>query len=207
MKGAQSRTGHFATALAALIVGIALAACGGGSSGTGAQATVPSTTLGSATSYVMPSRITAAYVERVLSALESVQARAGGAIVESHSLSPAAVADLRAIFARDVLVDQVNLWVSQIPGGLGAYKVPVGPVRDRVTSLITAKPTCIFVSVVRDFSAVTMKPPPRHTSYVELLPASLDTYAKPLNPTPWVFGEIGYPSSSQLPPNPCVGSS
>jgi hypothetical protein len=205
MKRAHGRIGHFATAttLPALL---ALAGCGSSKPAPTTQATVPTSTISATASYAVPNRITTAYVQRVLNVLERLNSAAGADIVDNGRLTNVAVSDLKAIFAPDLFAAQVNLWVNDITSGLKGFRHPSGLVVDHVTNIFSADSSCVFVGVIRDVSAVTLTPPPPHTTYVQLVPAHVAIDPGHLNPTPWAFEMLGPSTNNDRPANPCAAS-
>ncbi len=80
-------------ALALVPVPILAAGCGSSTASAGPGATVPraaSTSTTSADPYAIPSPITAAYVQRVLDAIEAINAETAGIVVQQRALVPEA---------------------------------------------------------------------------------------------------------------------
>jgi hypothetical protein len=207
MKGAQSRTGHFATAFLLCVAACALAACGGSASASGPQATVPVTTIASSASYAIPRQITAPYVQRVLNALNAVDGDATRLIVAHRSLIKPAVYRLQAIDADSWFTEVTSTWADDLASGLQNYRSVPGNQRDTVQKIISASPSCVYVQAVSDFRASTVTPEPPHVNYIELvrLPPGRDKGG--WNTTPWMIGVEGWNSQGLMPSDPCTSAS
>jgi hypothetical protein len=152
--------------------------------------------------YAVPSKITPAYVQRVLNALEGVNARATRLIVENHRLVPEAQEILKAIDAPNEYPLQEKIWNNDIQGGLANYRTNPGVVRDRLLHVISAGPGCIYAAIVRDYREVDINPPQTHTSYIGLK-RTLHNTGIIVNPTPWSIAFLGYTTTGAQPPDPC----
>lgn len=170
----------------AVAVSLLVASCGG------SHSTDP---------YAVPSRITPAYVQRVLNALEGVNGRATRLIVQNHRLVPQAVEILRAIDSNEEYPAQHEIWVNDIRSGLSNYLDPPGSVQDTLHRVLAANDKCIYASIVRDYSKVDIVPPTVHTTYIGLQRRASRNAA--INPTPWRISFLGYSATGSIPPNPC----
>lgn len=74
-----------------------------------------------------------------------------------------------------------------------------------VTRMITAKPTCIYAQVVRDFRPVKGTVTGQ-VAWVGLRPISALADQGQHNPTPWMYVVDGVMPDLSEPPNPCAGS-
>jgi hypothetical protein len=193
-----------------LLSGLAAAACGGAKANVGSGATVPravSTSTTSSDPYAIPSPITAAYVQRVLAALDAISADAIRIVIAQGRLVPDAARRLRAISTSTSFEQQSMIMLNQIGGGLANYRKTPGPVRDTVQELILARPSCIFASLTRDLSAVEKQPETLPTNFVVLRPRSSGDDPTNLNPTPWVIDFLGYDNTGAPIANSCVTQS
>ncbi len=142
--------------------------------------------------YSVPATITSAYVQGVLDRLEGVTAQATALIVSTDDLPPQAIATLRAVNSSAFYGQQLAIWVQTLSSGTGNFLPSPGPVTDRLSRLISASRTCIFVMVTRDYSASEKGSPSPSTAYVVLRSSVPADDPGHLNPTPWVFDFIGY---------------
>ena len=169
------------------------------------QATVPVTSA-TADPYAVPAKITPAYVQRVLDALEGVNGEATARIVALHRMDDQSAFLLRAVFGDQEFQTQTQSWASQVAVGLKNYKSSPRPIRDQVQALISGTPRCVFVSVRRDFGGVAINPPPSHVSYIELVPLIPSDDPRHVNPTPWAIGLAGVNSAGVQPQDPCASA-
>lgn len=182
-----------------------LAACGGGNSAaTGPQATVPDTTVGSPTSYAVPSHITNGYVQRVMNALDAIDGDATRLIVSQRALVPQAVYRLRAINS-DTWFTQVSAtWADQLSSGLAHYRARPGNQKDKVERVISGRSDCVFAEIQSDYSAVSTAGHSVAVNFVQLLPEPSGHDPKGLNPTPWLINIEGSNSRGLQPSDPCA---
>lgn len=199
-----------------LLAGIT-AACGSGAPpGPGATVprgtpTAPATSSTTATTgpdpYAVPPVITKPYVQRVLDALEAVNGQATRLIVANKSFVPAAAARLRAIDSRAEFAVQSSIWSNDLAHGLANYVPDPKDVVDQVTGIVTAAPSCVFLTAARNYTGVDRDPPPLHTSFFALKAKPILPGSEAYNATPWVISFLGYTASGSEPPNPCASSS
>jgi hypothetical protein len=155
--------------------------------------------------YAVPPKITAAYVQRVLNALEGVNGAIAREVVSTRTFNNSAAVMLRAITTPDEFSREANLWATEVGGGLNNFVDNPGAVHDSVSSLLSAQSACVFVSVYRNFSAVARTPPPNHLSFIQLVPKAAGNDPQRINPTPWAFGFVGFSNTGGSPGDPCVG--
>jgi hypothetical protein len=188
------------------IVPVLAAACGGSTASAGPGATVPHaapTSTTSADPYAIPSPITAAYVQRVLEELDQIDVAATRIVLAQRSLVPDAARLIRSISTSSSFSDQSMIVLNQIDHGLNNYRPNPGPVRDTVTQVVAADPSCIFVGALRDYSELEKAPPPLHTSYFMLQPRKPEDDPARINPTPWVIAFLGYNTDGSPMENRC----
>ena len=152
---------------------------------------------------VVPAVITPAYVDSVFVALNHVAGNATRALVASHLVSSQVVADLRAIFNDPLFQDQLtSARAALTTGGLSNVVQDPGDSVTSVKQVVSATPSCVFVQVWTDFSAVDVHPPSSPAvDYVELrLKPARDDPAH-LNDTPWAI------SAEQVSTTPATVSS
>jgi hypothetical protein len=189
------------------IVPVLAAACGGTTASAGPGATVPraaSTSTTPTDPYAIPSPITAAYVQRVLDAIEAINAQMGTIVVEQRDLPPEAARLLRSVTTADEFATQSQILLNQLDRGLPGYRNPPGPVRDAVQRLIFASTSCIFLTATRDFSAVITPAPASPVSYFVLRRVQPEDDPTHINPTRWVQAFLGYNSDNSPPEDTCI---
>ncbi|MEA2902439.1 MAG: hypothetical protein QOH36_2326 [Actinomycetota bacterium] len=188
---------------AALATGVA---CGGKDEPRVPTATVPPGTT-TTNPYAVPEVIDEAYVNRVLAGLDQRVGDITRLVIESRALSPEALDQLRTIYVGDSLELSIKGFQGDVRADFAGYRQPPGNKTTTVTELITARPTCIFAKVHKDFSAVGVDPDPSlATQWVALVPS--DTVLDPsgYNPTRWVFTYDGFRRDLSAPPDPCAAS-
>ncbi|HZT67126.1 MAG TPA: hypothetical protein VFA11_15160 [Acidimicrobiales bacterium] len=154
----------------------------------------------------MPAKITPAYVQRVLNALETVNGESLRLILSQHAFPAGAAVLLRAINTPDEFQRQTGLWGQEIAQGLKNYKANPGVVHDQLARELSANPQCIFTQVNRDFSAVAVTSPPPHITFIELRSKDPSQDPEHVNPTPWVFAFVGFSSTGGQPADPCAST-
>lgn len=190
-----------------LLALVAAGSCGGDKApaATGATVRKAAPTTVPADPYAVPATIDKAYLDRVFAALERVDGDATRIIVAKGTMVPDASARLRAIYAEDEFQAQVNLWLDiVIQKQLDRFKNPPGDRLSRVDRVLTGRRDCVFVGVLRDYSAITSTTSPPAVEYVTLRPADAARDQANLNPTPWMISSEGYKSDGSVPRDPCV---
>jgi hypothetical protein len=199
------RLGTYVAGATLAIVPVLAAACGGTTASAGPGATVPqaASTTTPADPYAIPSPITAAYVQRVLNELDSINADAMRIVLTDRSLVPDAARRIRAVNTSASFSQQSMILLNQIDAGLTNYRVPPGAIRDVVLSVISGNSSCIFATVTRDYSALEKTPEKSPTTYVALRPRGPEDDPTNVNPTPWVIDFLGYNRSGAPVANSC----
>lgn len=206
MKGLRPRIGQCAWRVALLPMCAALAACGGSAAARQTQATVPDTTIPPINSYAVPPHITAAYVQRVLNALDKVDGDATRLIVANRSLIPAAIYRLKAIDSDPWFTEVSDTWADQLAQGLKGYRLHPGEKKEIVEQVISATPVCVFAKVLTDYSQVSTKVQHPQTNYLQLIPLPVGRDSYHYNVTPWLINVEGYNSQGLVPGDPCAAS-
>lgn len=157
--------------------------------------------------YAVPATIDAAYVNRVLEALDAALGDVYRLVIRTRDVSPEVIDRLNAIYLNR---DDVNLELQAIQRGMRegftGFKDPVGNPKSTVTELITASPSCIFARFAPDNSAMAVKSDgPSAPEWVGLQPADPARDPNHYNGTPWMIATEGllFPNGSP-PPNPCA---
>lgn len=136
---------------------------------------------------VVPAVITPAYVDAVFVALNHVYGNASRTLRADHAVTPAARADLRAIFGDPAYGAQLQAAQQAVDQGvINNIRPNAGDLVTTVTRLVTALPTCIFVEATTNFSAVQVKPTPTPASeFFQFAPKQARNDPEHINPTPW----------------------
>jgi hypothetical protein len=195
-----------------VIVASALAtgACSKGASKAGPSATAPGAPAQTTTTdpYAVPPVIDAAYVNRVLEALDAAVGDVVRLIIRTHDVSPEVFDRLGAVYLRR---EDVNLFLSSIQRsmreGFTGFRADPGNKRSTVAELLSASTSCIYVRVARDYSQVANHPDPGPSmEWVGLQPRDSSRSPYNYNPTPWMIALEGVTSNLTQPPSPCAGS-
>lgn len=167
-------------------------------------ATVPAPTT-TTNPYAVPAVIDAAYVNKVLVALDTVLGDAIRSMVAAGTITTDGYDKLRAIFGNtELLQNAVSLLEIQMRDGFREYKRSPGNRKTVVSQLISARPTCIWSRVERDYSAVDAIPgTPVNPQWVALKPLDPSRDPKHLNPTSWALHYDGFTRDRSDPPNQC----
>jgi hypothetical protein len=187
------------------------ALAGGGACGADDEPSVPTATVPQGTTttnpYAVPPVIDETYVNRVLAGLDQTVGDVTRLVVGSRTLSPEALDRLRTIYIGDSLEISIKGFQGDVRADFAGYRQPPGNKTTTVTELITARPTCIFAKVHKDFSAVGVDPDPSlATQWVALVPGDATLDPSDFNPTGWVFTYDGFRRDLSAPPDPCAGS-
>jgi hypothetical protein len=146
----------------------------------------PTTTL--PVTATVPAQITVAYVDAVLAKLNHVYGDAVRATVAAHRLTPAAIADLSAIYSVKLGAEEQKIFLEDIREGLGGIRPHPGDRVSRVTKLVSASPACIYARITTIYDAVDKRHPPTPADeYVELSRKAEPQAALALNPTAWIY--------------------
>lgn len=196
---------------ALLALSLLAAACGSSQPSQPPQATVPqaagTTTPATAVAtdpYAVPPVITKPYVQKVLNALEAVNAQATDLIVANKNLVPAAAARLQSIYTDSQFTAQTRHLLTVLATGVGhTFRSDPGRITDAAARIVSASPTCVYLVTTRNYSTVVNNPPPPQQTYIALNRRTASV-SLGLNPTPWVFAFLGYNTDGSMPANPCA---
>jgi len=203
------------TAIAAVAVALALVAStacskGGadrGSAGAGPTNTVatepPQTTT--TNPYAVPAVIDAAYVNRVLAALDATVGDVTRLVMQTKTIPREAYDRLRAFYGTD---SELQGAIDNIQGAMlrnfSGYKPQPGNKLTTVTQLVTATNKCVFVRVSRDYSAVGVNALTADTQWIGMRPLDIARDPNRYNPTMWAVVYEGFPPDHTQPANPCA---
>jgi hypothetical protein len=155
--------------------------------------------------YAVPAVIDAAYVNRVLAALDAAVGDVVRLLSRVDRLQPEAINRLKALYTPTELPKQVDALRRDSEDGFSHLRPNPGNIISTVTQLITSRTDCVFASVSRDYHLVSDNPDPRlFAQWVALVP--LDPVNDPghYNPTPWALTYDGFEESLLPPENPCA---
>ena len=192
------------TAFAVLLA----AACNSASRGSPGGATVPTepaTTTTTAASYDVPAVTDAAYVEKVIAALDHVLGDGIRLMVREGTLTVGFLDHIVAIYSEEQFERKQLLWATDLEEDLKRRPpVPGDPVT-KVQRLVKAEPTCIVAAVDRSFAATVIGEEVRPTQqeYIALVPRKPGRDPRGLNPTPWVMSFDAALQSGGEPEDPC----
>ncbi len=200
------------TAIQAVLAGIVLAAsaaCSDSSadkaSPTATVATEPPRTT-TTDPYAVPATIDIAYVNRVLAGLDAAVGDVTRLVVRTRAITQEAYDRLKAIYA-DPSFMQISIdgYERDIRQNFRSYKVPPGNPKSTVSRLITARQSCIFVQVSRDYTPVGTDPLAElQTQWVGLTLLDRPPDPNGYNPTAWAYTYDGFPSDRTQPTDPCA---
>lgn len=185
-----------------LVAALLLGACNGGSDGSDDTLPPrPSSTDTSLPDYSVPEVIDAAYVEKVMAALDRVYGDAIRTLARERRITQEFLERLVAIYTPDEFKLAQDIWVRDAAGGLEGLLANPGDPRTTVTRLVRSDHDCVVAGVDRTFEATRSRPdkptPPR---YIALIPKKSEL---PLNPTPWLISFDGFKDDGSEPKEPC----
>lgn len=188
---------------------LVLAACGSDPKKAASPgATVPTLPPQTTTTnpYAVPAVIDVAYVNRVLAGLDAAQGDLTRLVVNAKTITPEAIDRMKALYATPQRIqNDIDLFQDDMRAGFSNYLPHLGDVKTMATQLITARPSCIYVKVDRDYSAVSRSPDPRYRAQWIAL-RSIASVNLTYNPTAWSLLYDGFESNFQAPSaDPCTG--
>ena len=196
--------------LAGLLLAASAAACDSdsgaarsSSSNTVATEPAPTTTT---SPYAVPAVIDEAYINRVLAGLDAAVGDVLRIVMRTKTIPPEAYDRLRAIYADPTFMQvKIDGYQRDIREQFKSYRPTPGNRASTVSRVISARPSCVFVEVRRDYSAVGLNPLAQlDKQWVGLRP--LDTSRDPggYNPTSWALIYDGFPPDRSQPIDPCA---
>ena len=185
----------------AVVLALCLGACGGSAHTAAPPATVPraTTTTAPADPYAIPAVIDANYLNRVFVALDHIDGDAARIIVSNWRLVPPATDRMAAIYFTSEFTAQTNLWLDLLDQP-NRFKPQVGDRKTTTRRIITARQSCVFAEIERDYTAITVDAKPPSASYVAMKASA----PSQLNPTPWKIDFVGTRSDGAQPGDPCA---
>ena len=193
----------------AIAVGLAGGACSDGGTST-ADPTVPTaapSTTAPATPdvSVIPATIDEPYLNAVLAALDEIDGQATRIIKSTKSFAKEAAGLLRAIYSTEAFDNESEVWFIALARSpdLDGIRPNPGNRRTVVERIIAASPSCTWLAVRRDRSAVNTDPNPDRIEYIALVPKEPAIDPAGSNPTPWMISADGFRDDTREPSKPC----
>jgi hypothetical protein len=190
-------------------LGLGLAACRDGGA-SGADDTLPppatSSTTAAPPSYDVPAVIDAAYVARVMQALDRVYGNGVRHLAQVRTVDEEFLKHLVAIYTDRYFRLAQEAWVKDVAQGLpGLLERPGDPVTT-VSLLLRTEKACVLAAVTRDLGPMRTNPlPDPGQHYVALVPKDPVRDPAGINPTPWMVSFDGVPRGDVPPEQPCDG--
>jgi hypothetical protein len=188
--------GGFKVGIVVLLAGsVLLAGCGGKTDDVArfdpmAQTSDATTTSTTVDPYAVPAVIDAAYVERVLNALDKVRADVRNHIMDTKQYSPEDDARIRATYSSTQVARVVDEMRDASIVGIPTIRPGSGPSVLTVTKLRFANSSCISAEVTVDERPNQLRPS-APLSAVFILRA--EAHDKTLNPTPYMRARATLP--------------
>ncbi|HVF74937.1 MAG TPA: hypothetical protein VM938_07795 [Acidimicrobiales bacterium] len=146
--------------------------------------------------------IDAAYVEKVMAALDHVYGDAIRILARERKITQDFLDRLAAIYGDRFFRLAQQSWSREALDGFATLASTPGDPTVTVTSLVKHDRECVIAAVIRDFSLVRNGiPATTPQRYIALIPKGGATNG--LNPTPWVLSYDGWTSTGVEPSEPC----
>ena len=150
----------------------------------------------------VPAVITVAYVDAVFVQLDHIRGNVVRAILASREISPAVQFELGSIYTIPQLKLEAKLLVETFASSHPGIRSDPGDEVVRVTQLVSATRSCIFVRATTDYSAIdSSKSGPHLTWDYYLLQRKPLLPARPANTTAWLIA-----GSEQVAPGDIVSN-
>ena len=194
------------TMVSLCMAAVLLAGCDGNGGRT--EDTLPpeeTTTSSTAVSYEVPAVIDAAYVSRVMAALDHVYGDAVRHLAKTRHVDEEFLKPLVAIHNPRLFALVQDLWVKLEARDFAGLRTDPGDPVTRVDKLLRADRDCILIEGDRDFSPLhTSDDSTNHHPFVALTPLQPDRNPARTNPTPWTINFYGSRPEGGLPDDACV---
>ena len=156
--------------------------------------------------YAIPAVIDAAYVNRVLAGLDAVVGDVLRTVIRTSSIPRDAYDRLKALYADpDFMQIKIDGYQRDIRDEFKSYRSNPGNKISTVSQILSAKTTCIFVKVQRDYTAVGLNPLAElDLQWVGIKPLDLSRDPSRYNPTTWAYIYDGFPPDRSQPSDPCA---
>lgn len=190
-----------------LLVAVLMAACNGGDGPTVDTLPPPvETTSTTVVDYAVPAVIDAAYVEKVMAALDRVYGDAIRTLAVERQITEPFLSRLAAIYGDKQFDLAQRAWVRDVADGLDDLQSPPGDPATVVQRAVRLDADCIVAAVERTFRAVRDPVTSTPQKYVALVPRPEGRDPRSFNPTPWMMSYDGFvaePAGAE-PASPCV---
>ena len=177
----------------------------GTAGGTVATEPLPTTTTNP---YAVPAVIDVAYINRVLAGLDAVRGNTLRIVIRTNTIPPEAYDQVKALYTNPApMQETIDGYQRGIRERFVNYKPDPGNRISTVARIVTTQPTCIFVQVKRDYSAVSLNPTGDfQTQWVGLRPLDQARDPHGYNPTSWAYVYDGFEPDRSQPSDPCAKS-
>jgi len=193
------------------VVGVAVTVLVGGACRDTSEPLVPTATLPQATTttnpYAVPAAIDEAYVNRVLARLDQSFGEVTRIVLRERAVSQEAVDRLSALYRGEFLELRVASFESDLQKNFSTYRENPGDRKTVASRLINVSPSCIFVEVARDYSAVASSPAAAGSTEWVAITHTAEAGSLDHNPTRWIYIYDGFMKSRTEPMDPCAGPS
>lgn len=152
----------------------------------------------------MPAVIDAAYVNRVLAGFDAILGDVTRQLIQTKTFPSEAYDRLKSLYGTNQWLQlKLDAFQMDLGQGFSNYKPMPGNKTSTVTRLLASSPACIFAEVRRDYTEVTVVPPPSAAQWVVLRPLDRTRDPHSHNLTGWALFYDGAESDRSQPPNPC----
>ena len=186
---------------------LALAACPRGAAD-GSDDTLPpppTVTTTTTPNYDVPAEIDAAYVERVMKALDHVYGDAVRHLAQSRTVDEEFLKPMVAIHNPRFFGLTQDLWVKTQAQDFAGLKLDPGDPVTRIEKLVASDRNCLLIEGDRDFSPLfTSDDPTNHDRFVALTPLAANRNPGRVNPTPWTINFSGQRDDGSAPDDVCT---
>lgn len=191
--------------LSLVVAMVVLVSCGGSQVASPAR-TDPTIARATTTTdpFDPPAVIDEAYINRVLAELARIEGDAVRDLVATRSFSPEFLAVIRSLYLDEFFFEgKIEDLASEFADDFIGFRPVPGDRSVRVTEIISARPDCIFVEVLRDSSPLAGKVIPTTINWIALVrvPAERDLARR--NSTGWGYEFYGFLEGHVAPPDPC----
>jgi hypothetical protein len=187
---------------------LAVVLLGGCSGGRDDDDTLPPPASSTTTvDYSVPAVIDAAYVEKVMEALDHVYGDAIRILARERQITKEFLEHLASIYGDRFFRLAQDAWVKDAAEGLVGLPARPGDPETTIQQLVRADSNCIVASVVRDFAPTRSTPQEKTPQrFIGLVPLPGDRDGAQINPTPWLMAYDGFTPDGSAPPDPCRAS-
>jgi hypothetical protein len=163
-----------------------------------------SSTTSTTVSYAVPTTIDAAYVEKVMRALDHLYGDAVRTLVADRAISDRFVKHLLALYSETPFEGYQVVWRKSVSENLKSISTHPGDPVTSVQELLQASSTCVVARVDRDLSSTLAQPQSQSPQrFVALIPRDPARDPLVLNSTPWTLSFDGYTLTGKAPGGPC----